>query len=257
MDGFDSKFVTILRLLCCQTYHSKPTAMPYGILISLFLLSSAFFSSGPSLSRLQQPNQPTTNLGWRPLFNGKDLAGWKHVGKGSMLVEKGLIHGKGGMGLLYYTKEKFGNCTLRVVYKMQKENSNAGVFIRIPVEPREEWMPVHYGYEVQIDNHPETSDEDEYHVTGTLYSLTKPLAKPGKPGPQWNTMDITLDGPRTIVYVNGVKVTDYREGEPVPARKFDFEPYRGIRPNSGYIGLQNHGDHDIVYFKEVSVKPLR
>jgi len=32
-------------------------------------------------------------------------------------------------------------------------------------------MPDHYGYEVQIDNHPEKSDEDEYHITGTLYSL--------------------------------------------------------------------------------------
>ncbi|GAB4034163.1 3-keto-disaccharide hydrolase [Spirosoma gilvum] len=231
--------------------------MPYGILISLFLLSGALLSPGAFLSRLHQPTQPSASTGWRPLFNGTNLTGWKHVGKGSMLVENGLIRGKGGMGLLYYSKEKFSNCTLRIVYKMQKENSNAGVFIRIPVEPREEWMPVHYGYEVQIDNHPETSDEDEYHVTGTLYSLTKPLAKPGKPGPQWNTMDITLDGPRTIVYVNGVKVTDYREGAPVPARKFDFEPYRGLRPNIGYIGLQNHGEHDIVYFKEVSVKPLR
>lgn len=173
-----------------------------------------------------------------------------------MSVENGLIRGHGGMGLLYWTKEKFGNCTIRLVYKMQKTNSNSGVYIRIPLEPREEWMPVHYGYEVQIDNHPETSDEDEYHVTGTLYSLTKPLAKPGKPGPQWNTMEITLDGPRTLVLVNGVKVTDYKEGAPVPPRKFDFEPFRGLRPNTGYIGLQNHGEHDVVYFKEVSVKPL-
>jgi len=46
---------------------------------------------------------------------------------------------------------------------------------------------------------PEESNEDDYHITGTLYSLTKPLAKPGKPGPEWNTMVITLDGPRTIV----------------------------------------------------------
>ena len=37
----------------------------------------------------------------------------------------------------------------------------------------EEWMPVHYGYEVQIDNEPEKSGEDDHHVTGTLYSLTK------------------------------------------------------------------------------------
>ena len=194
--------------------------------------------------------------GWRQLFNGTDLTGWKHVGKGHMSVEKGMIRGHGGLGLLYWTKEKFSNCTLRMVYKVQKFNSNSGVFIRIPIEPFEEWMPVFYGYEVQIDNHPETSKEDDYHITGTLYSLTKPLAKPGKPGPEWNTMDITLDGSRTIVQVNGVKVTDYREGDPVPPRKFDFGPHHGPRPVSGYIGLQNHGDRDIVYFKEVSVKSL-
>jgi hypothetical protein len=194
--------------------------------------------------------------GWTQLFDGKDLKGWKHVGPGSMEVENGMIRGHGGMGLLYWSGDKFGNCTIRVVYRMRDTSDNSGVFIRIPLEPREEWMPVHYGYEVQIDNHPETSNEDEYHITGTLYSLTRPLAKPGKPGPEWNTMEITLDGPRTLVSVNGQKVTDYTEGQPVPARKFDFEPQRGLRPNAGYIGLQNHSDNDVVFFKEVAVKPL-
>jgi hypothetical protein len=193
---------------------------------------------------------------WRQLFNGKDLTGWKHVGPGSMSVENGLLRGHGGMGLLYWQGEKFSNCVIRVVFKMEKTNSNSGVFIRTPLEPREEWMPVHYGYEVQIDNQPELSNEDDYHYTGTLYSLTKPLAKPGKPGPEWNTMEITLDGPRTIVYVNGVKVTDFKEGDPVPERKFDFEPQRGPRPNSGYIGVQNHSEADVVFFKEIAVKPL-
>jgi hypothetical protein len=69
-------------------------------------------------------------------------------------------------------------------------------------------------------------------------------------------MEITLDGPRTIVSVNGAKVTDYTEGQPVPPRKEDWEPYRGPRPNEGYIGLQNHSDNDIVFFKEVAVKKL-
>jgi hypothetical protein len=194
---------------------------------------------------------------WKPLFNGKDLTGWKHVGPGGMTVEEGLIKTHGGMGLLYWAGQKFSNCQIRVVFRMKDENDNAGVFIRIPVEPREAWMPVHYGYEVQIDNQPEKSDEDDYHITGTLYSLTKPMAKPAKPGPEWNTMEITLDGPRTIVSVNGVKVTDYTEGQPVPERKFDFEPQRGRRPNEGYIGLQNHSDKDIVFFKEVAWKPLK
>jgi Domain of Unknown Function (DUF1080) len=199
---------------------------------------------------------PAPESGWKQLFNGKDLTGWKHVGPGGMTVENGEIHTHGGMGLLYWTGGKVGHSRLKVVFRMRDHNDNSGVFIRIPIEPREEWMPVNYGYEVQIDNEPEKSNEDEYHITGTLYSLTKPLAKPTKPGPQWNTMIITIDGPRTIVEINGVKVTDYTEGQPVPERKFDFEPQRGSRPMEGYIGLQNHSDNDVVFFKEVSLQPL-
>jgi hypothetical protein len=198
---------------------------------------------------------PAQSGEWKQLFDGKDLTGWKHVGPGEMTVESGLIQTHGGMGLLYWTGGKLGDCVIRVVYKMRDENDNSGVFIRIPIEPREAWMPVNYGYEVQIDNVAE--GEDEYHITGMLYSLTKPLARPGKPGPQWNTMEITLDGPHTIVTVNGVKVTDFTEGDPVPEKKFDFEPERGPRPQDGYIGLQNHSDDDIVFFKEVAVKMLK
>ncbi len=196
--------------------------------------------------------------GWKQLFNGKDLNGWKHVGPGGMTVDPdGLMRTHGGMGLLYWTGGPIGDCVLRVVYRMRDENDNSGVFIRIPTAPTEPWMPVNKGYEVQIDNHPERGGEDEYHVTGTLYSLTKPLAKPGKPGPEWNTMEITLEGPRTIVVVNGQKVTDYTEGQPVPPKKLSYEPDRGRRPDKGWFGLQNHSDNDIVFFKEVAIRPLK
>ena len=69
-------------------------------------------------------------------------------------------------------------------------------------------------------------------------------------------MEITIDGPHTVVILNSVKVTDYTEGDPVPAKKFDFEPWRGRRPMVGWIGLQNHSDNDTVFFKEVAIKPL-
>src|SRR5579863_5201747 len=213
----------------------------------LFLLLAVAALAIPGYSQTEKP--------WQQLFNGKDLDDWTHVGPGNMTVENGLIQTHGGMGLLYWSAGKLGNCRIRVVYKMRDHNDNSGVFIRIPIEPREEWMPVHYGYEVQIDN--EAPGEDEYHITGMLYSLTKSLARPGKPGPEWNTMEITLDGPHTIVVLNGVKVTDYTEGDPVPERKFSFEPQRGTRPNEGYIGLQNHSDNDVVFFKEVAVKMLK
>lgn len=210
-----------------------------------------------NLAEAASPGNQDKGGEWRQLFNGKDLTGWKHVGPGDMFVEDGMIRGKGGMGLLYWEGEKFGNCVIRVEWKMRDTNSNSGIFIRIPIVPYEEWMPVNYGYEVQIDNQPELSKEDDSHYTGMLYSLTFPKAKPGKPGPQWNTTEITLDGPRTIVVVNGVKVTDYKEGDKVPEKKFDFEPSRGPRPDFGYIGLQNHGEQDVVYFRKVEVRPLR
>ena len=65
-------------------------------------------------------------------------------------------------------------------------------------------------------------------------------------------MEITLDDEHTVVTVNGTKVTDYREGGPVPEKKQKSEPDRGKRAASGYIGVQNHDDKDVVYFKEVS-----
>jgi hypothetical protein len=69
-------------------------------------------------------------------------------------------------------------------------------------------------------------------------------------------MEITLDGPHTLVSVNGVKVTDYTEGDPVPPKKLSFEPDRGRRPIFGWFGLQNHSDNDIVFFKSVEIRSL-
>ncbi len=233
---------------------------PLFYFLILCLAGIIFMSNAapPSLkgNTENQTIQSDNSSDWIPLFNGKDLSGWTHVGNGYMTVEDGIIQTHGGMGLLYWAGSKFGNCTIRVVWRMRDENSNAGFFIRIPIEPKEEWMPVFYGYEVQIDNHPELSGEDEYHSTGMLYAFTKPLATAWKPGPEWNTFEITLDGDRTIVVLNGVKVMDYTEGDPVPPRKFDFEPFPGRRPEYGFIGMQNHGENDVVFFKEVSVKPL-
>lgn len=193
--------------------------------------------------------------GWKQLFNGKDLDGWEHVGLGGFKTVDGMLETDGGMGLLWYTRQPFGHCKIRVVCKMRDKNDNSGVFIRIPIKPREAWMPVNYGYEVQIDNNP-GGETKEYRSTGCLCSISRALAYPAKGLRQWNTMEITLKGPRTVVHVNSVKVTDYTESQSVPARKFSFEPTRGPRPNQGTIGLQNHSNKDIVFLSKVAMRPL-
>jgi len=192
---------------------------------------------------------------WKKLFNGKDLTGWQHVGKGEMTIEDGCIATHGGMGLLWWTGGKIGNSVIRVVYRTKDPADNSGIFIRIPIPPREAWMPVHYGYEVNIEIDPARWKEDDYYATGSLYSFTKVPVRADRPTPEWNTIEITIDASRTIVLVNGVKVTDYKEGDPIPPRKED-DPLAGPRPDEGYIGLQNDGD-ETVYFKSVEVRPLR
>jgi hypothetical protein len=199
----------------------------------------------------QEKASPT---GFRPLFDGKTLDGWEHVGPGKMLIEDGLIRTEGGMGLLWYTRETFGDCTLRVVYKTTSKASNSGVFVRIADKPKDEWYAVHHGYEVQI-----CDGTDPFHSTGAVYSMSKATASPSKVG-EWNTMEITLRGKTIAVTLNGQKVQDFDpDTATIPERKQSYEPERGPRPEKGYIGLQNHNDvakGTQVYFKEVSVKPL-
>lgn len=186
----------------------------------------------------------------RLLFNGKDLDGWKQVGPGKFVIENGMLKSTGGMGLLYWSVGKLANGVLRVIYKSEKADSNGGVFIRIPEAPTEPWMPVNRGYEVEIDD-----SGEGYDATGVLYSLTKAKVRAARVR-DWNTLEITLDGPCTRVTLNGELVTDYTEGEAVPEKKKPWEPDRGPRPADGFIGLQNHADTDVIFFKEVGFRSL-
>ncbi|MBK9170719.1 MAG: DUF1080 domain-containing protein [Bryobacterales bacterium] len=185
---------------------------------------------------------------WRQLFSGKNLDGWRMTGPGRFEIEDGTLKTAGGMGLLWYTREQFGDCTIRAVFKTTGPRDNSGVFIRLPEEPSDPWYAVHNGYEVQI-----AEGGDDWHSTGALYSIAKVSARAQKPAGEWNTMEITLRGQTTIVHLNGVKVNEFHGDDPVPPRKAWSEPVRGPRPDRGYIGLQNHDAQSVVYFREISV----
>ena len=198
---------------------------------------------------LSQSCAPAPDPG-EQLFNGTDLSGWRQVGKGEFVVEDGALKTVGGMGLLVYDGKPIGDSVLRVVYKPENTLSNAGVFIRIPEPPQDAWYPVHKGYEVQIQD-----EADELHRTGSIYSLSQADAFPVS-ADSWNTLEIALDGQTTTVSVNGKVVNTFRGDQLVPARVKYYEPQRGPRPDSGYIGLQNHDEESTVWFREVSLHPL-
>ena len=213
--------------------------------VPLLLLSTAASTLGDDPSGKRD--------GWRTLFDGKSTEGWEHVGPGKFVLEDGTLRTEGGMGLLWFTKEKFGDCVIRVVYKTTNRASNSGVFVRIADKPEDEWYAVHHGYEVQIND-----SADPFHRTGAIYSLSKADKQPGKIG-EWNTLEITLKGDLVLVSVNGEKVNEFDPSGPVPERTKDYEPERGPRPKAGYVGIQNHDDYadgTHVYFKEISVRPL-
>lgn len=230
---------------------------------------------------------------WRslPLIkDGKVDPGWVQVGWGGFVVEDGSLRtecDEKGLGLLLYRKEKFGNCQIWVVYRSRDAKSNSGVFVRIDEgilakvgerhaparrdaagkltaeslkafmdaseEERGPWYAVHNGYEVQI-----CDAEDPYHRTGAVYSLARAAAAPEKPPDEWKTMVITLQGNLVLVDIDGKRVTTFDpDGRDVPGDRKWFEPKREPeRPLVGYIGLQNHDPGDVVYFREVSVRPL-
>lgn len=231
-----------------------------------------------------------TGTGWRALpliTDGKIDPNWVEVGWGGFVVEGDTLRtapAPEGLGVLVYKKEHLGDCQIRVVYKVEALKSNSGVYVRLAdgildrigkpgaafdrssgkistasmdkvkiSNEHEEgsWYAVHHGYEVQL-----MDSGDAYHRTGAIYSMAPSKAKP-KPG-EWRTMIITLAGDTIAIDLDGDRVTDFDPKSPsIPARTKWPEPKREPeRPRAGYIGLQNHDPGDIVWFKEVSVRPL-
>lgn len=202
------------------------------------------------------PNPMLAQDEWRKLLNGKDMDGWEQIGIGGFTVQPdGSYKSHDGLGMLVYTKEKFGNCRLRVSYKLEALNMNGGVHFRASdFHVKDGFAFADQSYEIQI-----WSREDDLHCTGSIYSFSRVLARPYSET-DWNEMEIWMIGPRTIVWINHIKVNDYLEGTPLdPGRRpRDIKP--GPRPNVGYIALQNHQDinnvKQFIYYKDVMVAPL-
>jgi len=234
----------------------------------------------------------TPGSGWRslPLIkDGRVHPDWAQIGYGGFAVEDATLRtepDERGLGLLLYRKEKFGNCEIRVVFKAKDAKSNSGVYVRIDEgilkkldekhaparrdkdgkltkesldtfmaaseEGQGPWFAVHHGYEVQI-----CDEGDAFHRTGSIYSLAKSAAPVKKPT-EWKTMVIILKGDLVLVDMDDIRITTFNPaGKAVPKDRKWFEPKREPkRPEVGYIGLQNHDPGDVVYFKEVSVRPF-
>ena len=184
--------------------------------------------------------------GYRPLFDGTSAAGWKQAGPGGFTLDPatGTLTSTGGMGLLWYEARELRAYSLKLDWRMAGAagDDNSGVFVGFPASD-DPWSAVDQGYEIQIDA---TDAPDR--TTGAVYGfqsadLARRDAALNPPG-EWNTYEIRVRGERLQIWLNGVRINDFTNHDPV----------RSLR--QGHIGIQNHGDGDEVAFRNIRVRKL-
>jgi len=165
--------------------------------------------------------------GWISLFDGQTLFGWKAGSQADWRVEDGaIVVSSGDQGLLYTTTQ-FGDYVLRVDFRSDP-GTNSGIFLHTPPQAKD---PAGDCYELNI------AEADNPFPTGSLVRRQK--ADVQAPSGQWHTFEITVEGGRVAVKLNGQAVLDYTD--PKPLRR-------------GHIGLQlNSGK---VAFRNIRLKPL-
>ncbi|MER7402695.1 ThuA domain-containing protein [Streptomyces sp. NPDC000070] len=182
--------------------------------------------------------------GYRPLFDGTpaSLDAWRQAGPGSFtLSDDGTLTSSGGMGMLWYATSGFSSYSLKLDWKTAGDD-NSGVFVGFPPSD-DPWSAVDKGYEIQIDA---TDAADR--TTGAVYGFKsadlKKRDRALNPPGEWNTYEIRVEGERLRVWLNGVRINDFRNTD--PARSLV----------DGHIGIQNHGAEDQVSFRDIRIKEL-
>jgi Domain of Unknown Function (DUF1080) len=194
--------------------------------------------------------------GWRELFNGKDLIGWKaNVMPESFTVVDGAIRANATKKYvhLFYVGEmkegfpRFKDFELEATVRGEPE-SNSGIFIHTDMAVGATNGALGSGYEVQLNSSP-----IEKRKTGSLYAVVD-LAKSPVDESQWFKVLITVRGQRITIAVNGQQVVDYTEPPNVERPK--ERAGRKLNPAGGAIALQAHDPKSVFYFKSVRIRPL-
>ena len=194
--------------------------------------------------------------GWRDLFNGKDLTGWKaNAYPESWSVVDGVLRAnatKPSSHLFFVGNktdgiERFKSFELEVVTRGEP-NANSGIFIHTDMTAGGDALRLSKGYEIQLN-----STEKEKRKTGSLYAVVD-LDKSPVDESQWFKVRITVRGKQITIQLNDKTVVDYTEPENVvrPADRAG----RKLNPEGGAIALQAHDPGSVFYFKSVRIRPL-
>jgi len=178
--------------------------------------------------------------GWVPLFNGKDLAGWKtHPSEpGKWTVEDGILIGRGkDRSHLFSERGDYENFHYRIEAKIS-DKGNSGQYFRTQFGPG---YPK--GYEAQINaTHPDPQK------TGSLYAKVKQLEILA-PADMWFTQEVIANGNKITIKVNGKTTAEYTDESKDAFAK-------------GHFAIQQHSpakgsDESIIMVKKIEVKELK
>jgi hypothetical protein len=189
--------------------------------------------------------------GFKALFNGKDLTGWKvYNGKKDVWgAENGLLYVNGSGGGWLMTEAEYGNFELQLEYKLP-EKGNSGVALRAPLEGN----PAYQGMEIQILDDPWYKENlkglKPTQLTGSIYGVVPPAKNAIKPPGQWNLMQIAAKGRNISVTINGEKVVDANLDNHSQHEK----EHPGLKRTKGHVGLQSHDGR--VEFRRIFLKEL-
>src|SRR5574340_320736 len=191
--------------------------------------------------------------GFKPLFDGKTLDGWTLAGgrgRGYVVEDGNLVGPADGGGNLFTTRD-YANFVFRFEFRMQPDGNN-GVGIRAPLSGRISAE----GMEIQIID----SEGPKYgkmrlraeQLHGSLYDMIPARQGFLRPTGEWNEEEITADGRRLRITVNGVIVLDANLDiikEPQVLKK-----HPGVKRSTGRMGFLGHGTR--VEFRNIRVKEL-
>lgn len=198
-------------------------------------------------------------LATKPLFNGKDLKGWKPVpGNPSKysVTDKGELNIKDGGGEIQ-TEGQWADFVFQLDVISYGEHLNSGVFYR--ALPGQFWQ----GYEAQIRNEwkgyqkgkpRDASNEDRTKPvdfgTGGIYNR-QPSRKVVSNDKEWFTMTLIVGGPHHATWVDGYQTADFVDTAP-PAES----ARNGSRLGKGCISLQGHDPTTDLSFRNIRVAEL-
>jgi hypothetical protein len=189
--------------------------------------------------------------GFKPLFNGKNLDGWKLVrgiGPGYVVKNGILVCPPDGGGNLFTGKE-YANFVLRLDFKLS-EGGNNGVGIRAPYEGDAAFQ----GMEIQVldDPAPRYKNIKPGQHCGSIYDVFPAKQGALKPTGKWNRYEITAKGRRVKIVMNGKTVVDADLATVTAPEVLKRHP--GLARATGHIGFLGHKSH--VEFRNIKLKEL-